>query len=493
VRRASSAVLAAAVCLGGLATPAAGALTSAAATPGPSPAAPGNAYLAAVACPSAATCVAAGAYSNSASAPVNLGLLLIKNGASWEAMAAPAPADAGADPGVAPSRMACASAAMCVVAGSYTDSAGTKQGLLLTGHGSSWTAVKAPLPPDAGGSPRPLFSGVACPSVTTCVAVGDYQDSAGHLEGLLLTGLGSTWTAVKAPVPPGAPAIPLPSISGVACPTATTCVAVGDYLNSAGNLSGLLLTGFGPTWQTTEVPLPRDADAALGSFLVAVTCPAAATCLATGGYNKPTGYTENMLLTGHGSSWAAVRAPLPANATQSVSELTELANVTCSSATACLATGFYTDNSPGNPGLLVTGHGSSWAAVQAPLPSGAPADAIVQTRGAACASARRCAAVGDYHTHADRHLRGLLLTGHGSSWTAVNAPLPSGAAAIPEAFIPAVACQTSAICIAVGSYQDSAGNENGLLLTSNGSAWTAVQAPLPPALDRTAPRRPLVR
>jgi hypothetical protein len=171
-------------------------------------------------------------------------------------MAAPAPANAGADPGVALSRMACASAAMCVVAGSYTDSAGTKQGLLLTGHGSSWTAVKAPLPPDAGSSPLPLFSGVACPSVTTCIAVGDYEDSAGNLEGLLLTGLGSTWTAVKAPVPPGAPAVPLPDISGVACATATTCVAVGDYLNSVGNVSGLLLTGFGSTWQATEYPLP---------------------------------------------------------------------------------------------------------------------------------------------------------------------------------------------------------------------------------------------
>jgi hypothetical protein len=481
VRRASSAVLAAAVCLGGLATPAAGALTSAAATPGPSVAS-GNAYLAAVACPSAATCVAAGAYSNSASVPANQGLLLTRNGASWEAMAAPAPAGVGADPGVTPSHMACASAATCVVAGSYIDSAGIKQGFLLTGHGSFWTAVKAPMPPDAGGSPLPLFSGVACPSVTTCVAVGDYQDSAGHLEGLLLTGLGSTWTAVKAPVPPGAPAVPLPNISGVACPTATTCVAVGDYLNSVGNVSGLLLTGFGPTWQTTEVPLPRDGDAALGSFLVAVTCPAAATCLATGGYSKPTGYGENMLVTGHGSSWAAVRAPLPANATHSVSaQLTELANVTCSSVTACLATGFYTDNSPGNPGLLVTGHGSSWAAAQAPLPSGAPADAIVQANGAACASAGRCAAIGDYYTHADRRRQGLLLTSHGSSWTAVNAPLPPGAAAIPAPVIPSVACATSGICIAVGSYDDSAGNGDGLLLTSHGSAWTAVKAPLPPA------------
>jgi hypothetical protein len=189
-----------------------------------------------------------------------------------------------------------------------------------------------------------------------------------------------------------------------------------------------------------------------------------------------------MLLTGHGSSWTAVRAPLPANATHSATaELTELANVTCSSVTACLATGFYTDNSPGNPGLLVTGHGSSWAAVQAPLPSGAPADAIVQANGAACASADRCAAIGDYYTHADRHGKGCCSLATGRPGRPSTHPCLPGAAAIPAPIIPSVACQTSGLCIAVGSYDDSAGNGDGLLLTSHGSAWTAVKAPLPQA------------
>jgi hypothetical protein len=463
----------AAGCLAGLPAPAAVALPGAAAS--------GSASVAAVACPSAVRCVAVGRYGFSATGTGGQGLLLIRHGSSWKARPAPAPAGASS---VDLLQIACASAATCVAAGTYTDSAGTQQELLLTGHGTSWTAVEAPLPPGAGGNPLPSISSVACPTAATCVVAGSYEDSAFHEQGLLLTGLGPTWTAVTAPVPPDADTDPVLQVTGLACPTATACVAVGSYASAAaGNDAALLLTGFGSTWHTSEVPLPPDADPSLGTFLTAVTCPTAATCVATGGYAELAGGTEsseNMLLTGHGSSWTVARAPWPADAGHP-GGLTELDQVSCSSVTTCLATGFYTGKSPGDPGLLVTARGQSWTAVTAPLPPRPPTATLVSLSAVVCVSASQCIAVGDYNSHLTHSpLYSLLLTGYGSKWTSVNAPVPANASATPDAQLQGVACPTTATCVAVGDYADPAGHDDGLLLTGRKATWTATEAPLPP-------------
>jgi hypothetical protein len=340
------------------------------------------------------------------------------------------------------------------------------------------TAVGAPLPPNAGSSPMPSLAAVACPSTASCVAVGYYLDSAGHLDGLLLTGLGSSWAAVQAPVPPDAATFPVPTIVGVACPAASTCAAVGTYLDAAkGNLDGLLLTGFGSSWQATQAPLPADGDASFGGVVEAVACPAA-TCVAAGGYNDSADRAENMMLTGPGS-WKAIKLPLPSNTSHAVSAFTFLNAVTCSTVTVCVATGSYADMAGNEPGLLLRGHGSSWTAREAPRPAGQPANANIALT-PACAPGGTCVAVGTYflRAHADQH--GLLLTGHGSSWTAVTAPLPANAGTSSGPGIVSAACPANATCIAVGSYTDTAGGEDGLLLTGPGPTWTAAEAPLPP-------------
>jgi hypothetical protein len=84
--------------------------------------------------------------------------------------------------------VAAPAAPRCVAAGSYTAATGNQPGLLLTAHGSSWTAIKAPLPAGALLYPAPALSDVACSSATSCVATGYYTDSAGNQQGLLLTG-----------------------------------------------------------------------------------------------------------------------------------------------------------------------------------------------------------------------------------------------------------------------------------------------------------------
>ena len=104
----------------------------------------------------------------------------------WTAVNAPLPADASANPNLLRGTVACSAASACVVASDYFDSSGVEHGLLLTGSGTSWTAMKAPLPSNAvnGGE----LDSVTCVPGSVCTAGGLYLDSSQHTQGMLLTG-----------------------------------------------------------------------------------------------------------------------------------------------------------------------------------------------------------------------------------------------------------------------------------------------------------------
>jgi hypothetical protein len=223
------------------------------------------------------------------------------------------------------------------------------QGLLLTGRGTKWTAAKAPLP-GTNDVPGVVITGVACATTSSCVATGVYNDSSARSQGLLLTGWGTKWTAVEAPLPADA-SYPAPSLNSVACPSASVCVVVGDYYSTSGT-SGLILTGSGTSWTATEAPLPGgNADSV--RQLSAVSCPSVASCVATGTYEPSSGGWQGLILTGSGTSWATAKAPLPAGAAATPQAF--LQAVTCPSSSSCVAAGFYNDSSGNFQGLLLTG------------------------------------------------------------------------------------------------------------------------------------------
>jgi len=413
-----------------------------------------------VACPSATTCVATGFYTDSAGN--SRGLLLTGHGSSWTATRAPLPAGVVTSSATQPlvGSVACASPAACAAVGSYTDSAGNSRGLLLTGHGASWTASAVPLPAGAATSRSAVLTDVACPSATRCAATGYYTDSAGGQQGLRLTGHGSSWTAIQAPLPAGAGTSEDVGLTGVTCQSASMCVAVGSF-----GRNGLLLTGPGSAWRAAKAPLP--AGVATNPFvsLSGVTCPATTTCVVVGQYEISDHNGRGLLLAGHGSSWTASTAPLPADADASPNS--GLSEVSCRSAATCAAVGDYRATAAGHQGLLLAGRGTSWAAAKAPLPAGAPAGAASDIYDVSCPSATTCAAAGDYADSSGGSL-GLLLTGHGASWTAIKLPVPAGAAPEPEASLSRVTCVATTTCVAVGSYTDAAGHGQAMLLTGPG-------------------------
>lgn len=411
------------------------------------------AQLNSVTCPTATACTAVGSYTGSAGYQ---GLLVAKSGSTWTAKQAPVPKGAPADPFTDITDVSCFSASVCAAIGSYTDSSGNTQGVLLTGSGSFWKAVKAPLPAGASASSVSLVS-VRCASATSCVAVGSYMDSSspGNPVPLLVSGFGTAWTAPQVSLPAGASTGA--SLASVACTGSSGCTAVGYYNNPTSGFSGLIVTGSASSWTATQAPVPSGGSA---EWLAAVHCTSVSPCVAAGFYIPPSGSATGVLLSRSGATWSATAGPLPANAAPSPQA--QLQMLACPGGTACTAIGMYRTTADNTVGLIVTGSGSTWAATQASLPGNAARNQGASLTDIACVTSG-CVIGADYLTASGYDSPALLL-GSGSSWSAMQPPIPGNNVAY--AFIPAVACiNKTSLCIGAGFYVDHSHNDQALLLT----------------------------
>ena len=276
------------------------------------------------------------------------------------------------------SDVSCVTASFCMAVGSSGTGTAT---LAEPWNGSSWSIANTPPLPTgtSGGS----LSGVSCPSDGFCVAVGDYysQTSGGSSGEIADTWNGSSWSIANIP--------PLPTattsfLSGVSCPSVGFCMVVGNYYNSSGG--GMLAdTWNGSAWSAVAAPaLPTGTNS--GS-LSGVYCPSAGFCVAVGSYYNSSGGGE-FADTWSGSAWSAVAAPAFPNGTTG-----SLNGVYCPSASFCMAVGSYYTSS-GIPGELAdTWNGSSWSAVAVPT---APTGSSYSLYGLSCASTTFCVSVGTH-------------------------------------------------------------------------------------------------
>jgi len=265
---------------------------------------PGAAYanpgvdLSSVSCASAGNCTAVGHYLDSSYR--TQGLLLQQSSGSWSpGVKAALPQDAGADPYAGARSVSCASAGNCVAVGQYQDSSNRAQGLLLNEVAGSWSpGVKPPVPADADPYPAAALYSVSCPSAGDCAAVGSYTDGSGHGQGLLLQQSSWSWSsAVRAPLPADAGPAPNVDINSVSCVSAGHCTAVGRYLDSANHYQGLLLSRSAGTWSTgVRAPLPADAGKDPDVTITSVSCAPAGRCAAAGRYYDAGGHSQGLLI-----------------------------------------------------------------------------------------------------------------------------------------------------------------------------------------------------
>ena len=223
------------------------------------------------------------------------------SGGIWTATEVSPPANVLADSGTLLEDVSCPSAGSCVAIGDYEDSNGLSQGFIDSLSGGTWTSTEAPLPANANQQEHVIapvtLSDVTCPAVGACVVVGSYTDNVAYRgHGLIETLSGGTWTPAEAPLPAnGSTSFYPASLGAITCPTAGSCVAVGNYTDTNSTPVGVIATLSGGLWTATEAPLPANASATQTSSLTAVTCPALYACVATGGYEDASNTQQGLL------------------------------------------------------------------------------------------------------------------------------------------------------------------------------------------------------
>jgi hypothetical protein len=353
-----------------------------------------------VSCTSAGNCSAVGSYYDSSGEE---GLLLTETGGTWATgLEAVLPANAAvAHQSATVYSVSCRSAGNCSAVGSYSDGPDSEVLLLRETAGNWETGIEGVLPANATGIDQAAgLNSVSCSSVGNCSAIGTYLDSSGNGPGLLLTETAGAWgTGVEATLPSNAATTEqFVDMASVSCASPGNCSAVGTYNTTRSN-DAVLLDETAGTWMPgVKAKLPVNGAVDDQVDLNAVSCASATSCAAVGDYIDHAGNIRGLLLTRTAGGWSnGLEAPLPANATTlAPNQLGGLWSVSCASPGNCSAVGSYTDKSDRFQGLMVGETAGRWRrGVEAVMQKHRPYVAG-RLLSVSCSSAQYCTAVGGF-------------------------------------------------------------------------------------------------
>ncbi len=288
--------------------------------------------------------------------------------------------------------------------------------------------------PNPGGTLGSILSGVSCTSATVCTAVG-YYINASHVEVTLAERWnGTAWAVQGTPNPSGTHGS---SLSGVSCTSATACTAVGNYINASHVEVTLGERWNGMVWAVQATPNPGGPQV---SDLTGVSCTSATACTAVGYYYKTGPVEVTLAERWNGTAWAVQATPNPGGP-----QVSDLTGVSCTSATACTAVGSYYKTGPVEVTLAERWNGTAWAVQGTPNPGGTHGSSL---SGVSCTSATACTAVGEY-TNASNVAVTLAERWNGTAWAVQGTPNPGGT---HGSGLSGVSCTSATACTAVGEY-----------------------------------------
>lgn len=352
----------------------------ASARPTAATASPVDEALAGVSCMSATNCVAVG----STTSPGGQSSMLTEqwNGNVWRVLGQ---ATAGALTGVS-----CVSSGCMAVGYNFDSPHGGSVSTAQWWNGSSWHSVN---PSPGLGAFDEILSGVSCVSASDCVAVGtDVQGSEGDIaDAVIAAWNGSSWHLTY-PKTSGQYSL----FNGVSCVTASSCLAVGFWNEGPnGFLPHALAEQWnGTSWTAASPPAPT------GRELDAVSCPAAGDCMATGGAHK--GWLAEQWKNG---TWQPITI---SGGTNDVAD-----GVSCPTTTNCTAVGSYAGNArDSHPALAEQWNGSSWQKMTPVSPGSLNSDLAAVS----CTGPTSCVAAGNYQIPAESAELTLTEVRTGSTW-----------------------------------------------------------------------------
>jgi hypothetical protein len=350
-------------------------------------------------CAAAAACAAVGYHSTSTGAVAAIAETW--NGTNWRARTVPTPS------GATDTRLfgiSCSKANACTAVGSYVRGIGGPDlPLAERWNGISWKIQVIASP--AGAKSTGLVA-VSCSSATACTAVGGYNDSAGLPKTLAERWNGTSWTIQATPSPSSTFAL----LSGVSCPSATRCTAVGGYENSAHVTLALAEAWTGTSWAIQATPSPAGATY---TFLRSVSCTSVSACTAAGDKGASTASNLTLAERWNGTSWTIQTTPNP-----SVHNASQLFGVSCSTAVACTATGYHRNNAGTAQTLAEAWNGATWKIQSVPAASASGSE----LDGVSCSSPTACTAVGWFIKSGSQQT--LAERWNGKSWAIQPTPNP---------------------------------------------------------------------
>ena len=328
--------------------------------------------------------------------------------------------------------VSCASTTNCMSVG-MSDASGTSQGQATSITNSySWSNLSTPVP---SGALQSDVASVACTSTSSCLSVGTYVDSANNVKPQSMSWNGTSWSSLTTPIQSGALSS---SFTGIACPSSTSCQAVGFYTNASNVKSGFAMGWNGSSWSSEEVPTVSGATA---EEVTSVSCYSTSGCIAVGNYVDSSGVTRSLALQWNGTSWSIMTTENPSGFTYST-----LQGVSCPTSTYCMAAGFYYDSVGAKKTFVLTWNGTSWSISATPNPSGATA---TQFLAVSCTSSSFCVAVGSYEKSSDE--LPFSERWNGSSWTEFLPQVEVENVGAIGAKLEGVSCKSISFCLGVGS------------------------------------------
>ncbi len=398
---------------------------------------PANAYasgygeLYGISCWGADSCVAVGSYEAQGAESTNQALVVpITNGQVGTAVEVAPPASNVTAQDAGLGSVSCDPSGACVAVGSYVDGDGNTQAMIvpITG-GNAGTAVE--VAPPAGnaidnstGKQYAELNSVSCESSGACVAVGDYVDTSGNSQAMVVpvSSTGALGASTMLTLPSDASATdPRARLNDVSCPAAGSCAAIGQYNGSSSNEQ--LVTSI----SAAGLPLPAaQVVATLGSAESTTSAEAndvgcgVAGCDVVGAYWDTNGSKQPLVISVSGGASSTVlgsevQVTLPGDAVQDATgnQSAWLSHISCSAAGSCLASGGYTADYLGSNQAFFTTEGSSNTnlnallvgisgttvdtGISAPLPSSADAYGRLSVGwGVGCGATGSCAVFAKY-------------------------------------------------------------------------------------------------
>ncbi len=240
------------------------------------------------------------------------------------------------------------------------------------------------------------------------------------------------------------------------CATAAFCVAVGT--DDAGSYTRNLIEQWnGTAWAIVASP---DTSSTAGNGLDSVSCPSTTFCMAVGSA-AVNGVNQTLTEEWNGSAWSIVPSP-----DMTTSSSNGLFDVSCASATACMAVG-AAHISSWSP-LAMTWDGVTWSLSSPVLPT---TGSSASFDGVSCPSATYCVAAGGAYGPAPTST--LIEMWNGIRWSIAPSPDPFAGA---DELLNSVSCSSGLFCVAAG-FANNGTSDRTLIEQWNGAGWSADASP----------------